>query len=89
MLEWRRRLSKEESDRGLAALAKFGITILPPPSSTEYDQVFDLGRKESLTVYDATYLWDAMHGGFTLASRDADLLAAASRHNVPIEDLRG
>jgi hypothetical protein len=39
-------------------------------------------------VYDTIYLWNAMRGGYTLASRDADLLAAASRNGVEIEDLR-
>ena len=53
-----------------------------------YDDILDLARREHLTVYDTIYLWAAARGGFTLASRDADLLAAALRNGVAVNDLR-
>jgi predicted nucleic acid-binding protein len=85
-LEWKGRLTSDETTRAMMILLSFGIGIEPPP--TAYDDILDLARREDLTVYDTTYLWDAMRGGFTLASRDADLLAAAVRNGVPVEDLR-
>ena len=88
MLEWRRRLTSDQTRRAVAALSNYGISIEPPPPPNRYDDILDLARRERLTVYDATYLWDALRGGFTLASRDADLLAAASRNAVPVQDLR-
>jgi predicted nucleic acid-binding protein len=87
-LEVRKRLTSIEADRAMAAIADFGISIEPPPSPLENDVIFHLARREQLTVYDALYLWQATEGGFTLASRDGALLAAASRNGVPIEDLR-
>jgi predicted nucleic acid-binding protein len=87
-LERRGRLSSDETRRAVGTLESFGIRIEPPPAPSEYDPILDLARPEHLTVYDAIYLWTAMRGGYTLASRDADLLAAASRNGVEIEDLR-
>jgi predicted nucleic acid-binding protein len=89
MLERRGRLTPDQTRRAMTALSNYGVSIEPPPAPNVYDDILDLARQERLTVYDATYLWEAMHGGFTLASRDSDLLAAASRNGVPTEDLRG
>jgi predicted nucleic acid-binding protein len=88
ILERRRRITTEQARKATSVLSTFGIGIEPAPSSIEYDAILDLARRERLTVYDTTYLWDAMHRGFTLASRDGDLLNAASRVGVSIEDLR-
>jgi predicted nucleic acid-binding protein len=87
-LEWKGRLTSDETRRAVATLVSFGIQIEPPPAPSEHDPILDLARREHLTVYDTIYLWNAMRGGYTLASRDADLLAAASRNGVEIEDLR-
>jgi predicted nucleic acid-binding protein len=88
MLERRRRLTRDETHEAMSLLSSLGINIEPPPAHTAYDAILDLARDEQLTVYDAIYLWNAMREGYTLASRDADLLAAASRNAVAIEDLR-
>jgi predicted nucleic acid-binding protein len=88
MLERRRRLERAEVDRALANLGAYGVAIEPPPSASDYGAVFELARGEQLTVYDAVYLWQTVRGGFTLASRDSDLLAAASRNGAPIRDVR-
>jgi len=88
MLEWRARLTADETRRAMLALSRYGIGIEPPPPESENDAILDLARREHLTVYDAIYVWVAMHGAFTLASRDGDLLAAASRRGVSVEDLR-
>jgi predicted nucleic acid-binding protein len=88
MLEWRGRLSSAVVDAALANLAAYGIAREPPPDEADYAEILALARRERLTVYDAVYLWHAIHGDFTLASRDADLLAAAARNVVAVRDLR-
>jgi predicted nucleic acid-binding protein len=88
MMEWRGRSTEVETSRALAALSNYGVDIEPPPPPMVYDAILGLGRKERLTVYDATYLWTALRGDFTLASRDGALLAAAARNGVAVEDLR-
>ncbi|HXQ16539.1 MAG TPA: type II toxin-antitoxin system VapC family toxin [Caulobacteraceae bacterium] len=87
-LEWRGRLTSSETDRAMTALSAYGIAIEPPPDHADYDGILALARGERLTVYDTVYLWDAMRGGYTLASSDGDLLAAASRNGVEIRDVR-
>ena len=88
MLEWRGRLTSAAVDAALATLAAYGIASEPPPNERDYDDILALARGERLTVYDGIYLWQAIRGDFTLASRDADLLAAAERNGVAIRDLR-
>jgi predicted nucleic acid-binding protein len=39
-------------------------------------------------MYDAIYVWQAMRGGVTLATRDGGLLTAAGRNRIPVRDLR-
>jgi predicted nucleic acid-binding protein len=87
-LEWRGRLTIDETDRAIGALLSYGIAIEPPPDQPDFDRILALARRERLTVYDTLYLWDAMRGGYTLASKDGDLLAAAQRNAVEIRDVR-
>lgn len=87
-LEWRGRLTREQTQDAMSLLSRFGINVEPPPAPSVYDDILDLARREHLTVYDTIYLWAAARGGFTLASRDADLLAAALRNGVAVNDLR-
>lgn len=50
--------------------------------------VVDLALAERLSLFDAAYLDAALAEGDAIASRDADLLAAAARHGLVTFDLR-
>lgn len=88
MLEWKGRLVFDDVRRAMARLNAYRIAIEPPPNRDDTDDIVELAWREHLTVYDALYLWQALRGGFTLASRDRDLLAAATRNGVPVRDVR-
>ena len=87
-LEQRGRIDAFFTGQALEGLAAYDIGIEAPPSLTLYDAILDLARREKLSVYDALYLWQAMRNGVALASRDADLLSAATANSVASFDLR-
>jgi predicted nucleic acid-binding protein len=62
--------------------------LAPPPDTVIHNRILDTARAHGLSFYDATYLELAVHSAFELASRDAGLLAAASRNGVAVIDAR-
>jgi predicted nucleic acid-binding protein len=48
----------------------------------------DVARTHGLTIYDATYFELAQRLAASIASRDADLLSAATKDGVGVYDLR-
>ena len=63
-------------ERAADARADFAdLTIVRYPHAPLSDRVWEL--RDNLTAYDAAYLELAQRTGFDLASKDADLCAAA------------
>ena len=87
-LERIRRSDPAFTTQALESLSVYAIEIDAPPSQSAYDAIVDLARRETLSIYDALYLWQALRGGLTLASRDGPMLAAAAARRVPSFDLR-
>lgn len=60
------------------------LDVAAPTTLAEVKIVLDLMRQHRLTAYDATYLALALRLGLPLATKDADLLAAAPAAGVPL-----
>jgi predicted nucleic acid-binding protein len=88
MSERRGRLDPAETVTLLDQLQGLSIRISEAPDTASHDALLNLARAESLTTYDALYLKLALDAGADLATRDADLIAAAVRRGVTVRDLR-
>ena len=86
--ERRGRMREVDVLRSLSVLQGFNLATAPSPSPREHDDVLALARQEGLTVYDGIYLWHAMRGRTTLATRDANLIVASRRIGSKVLDLR-
>jgi predicted nucleic acid-binding protein len=78
----------EETSRALAELAAFNIEIDVAPDTAGHDELLNPARLERLPVYGALYLWHALRHHLSLATRDAELIAAAGRNGLPVLDMR-
>lgn len=82
LAERRRRITESQIAHFLRLLDGLPITLdltLHPRQV-----LIDAGRRHSLTAYDACYLVTAQSFGLPLATRDADLRAAAKRAGVAL-----
>lgn len=73
----RARVSVADATGHLADLALLPIAIDAEGSARAWRETFLLAQAHNLTAYDAAYLELAQRTGFDLASKDADLCAAA------------
>lgn len=80
----RRRCTEAYVDESLENLRELPIATDPETDSRAWESTLELSRVENLTPYDACYLELAIRLGATLASCDADLVAAARRRDVNI-----
>lgn len=80
----RARISAAEVTAHLADLAMLPIAIDTEASDRAWRETFLLAQAHNLTAYDAAYLELAQRTGLELASKDADLLAAASALGVKL-----
>lgn len=79
--ERRGRLPAGAAEQIAGAVDALGIEMDHTPDQAI---VFDLGRRDGLTVYDALYLDLALRHGATLASLDLALLRAARAEGVSV-----
>lgn len=84
VLARRRKLTAEERDAALAALAELPVTLDHEGPARGLTDLADLAARESLTVYAATYLELARRRALPLACRDGPLRDAAVRHRVRV-----
>ncbi|MBE7217906.1 MAG: type II toxin-antitoxin system VapC family toxin [Caulobacteraceae bacterium] len=78
------RLSAQAYDTARSQLDVYRIRLGAPFGA---DHVVGLAQASGLSLFDAAYLDHALENGCELASRDHDLLAAASRCGVTVHDL--
>jgi predicted nucleic acid-binding protein len=80
----RGRCDQAFSDATLEDLGNFPIVLDPETDNHAWGATLALSREEGLTLYDAAYLELAIRLNATLASCDADLLAAARRRGLDV-----
>ena len=80
----RRRCTDDYVDESLDNLRELPIATDLETDSRAWEATHELSRIENLTPYDACYLELAIRLGATLASCDADLVAAARRRGVDV-----
>ena len=71
-------------DRSLNRLSRLPISIDPDTDERAWGTTLALAREQGLTLYDAAYLELAVRSGYSLASCDAALVAAAARKRVTV-----
>lgn len=81
-----RAAEKAAADAAAAILLLRGLPVRveATPAKLASGPVLDLARKHSLTAYDAAYLELALRLGLPLASKDAELVAAAVAEGVAL-----
>lgn len=82
--ERRKRLSEADTLRFLEVLRSLAIIADDTPLGQTQDDILALGRRHSLSSYDAAYLELAMRQGVPLATLDEKLMRAAKAAGVAI-----
>jgi len=84
VLQRRRKLTPRERDEALDALGVLPVTIDHEAAARAFTDLAALAARESLTVYDTTYLELAIRRKLPLACNDGPLRAAAHRLGVRV-----
>lgn len=82
--ERRQRLSEADSIRFLSLIHNLPISVDQETPDRMMKEIVALARRHRLSTYDASYLDLAMRKDISLATRDAALMKAAERCQVPI-----
>lgn len=82
--ERRGRIASQDIPAALSRIRLIPAVIEPPSLPAASGPVLHLARKHSLTAYDAAYLELALRLGLPLASKDAELVAAAAAEGVAL-----
>ena len=82
--ERRRRISPRLRADALARIGQLPVTIHDPPGIFELTALSQYAERHQLTSYDAEYLRVAKVQGYSLATLDGNLLAAARREKVAV-----
>jgi predicted nucleic acid-binding protein len=77
--ERRSRVTEETTSRILSSLAALPLSVDPASSTVTFGGEFRLARRFGLTVYDGAYLELAVRHGIQLATKGAELRAAAEQ----------
>lgn len=75
--ERRRRITAEQSDRFISAVANLNVTVVPESLLRGMGDLVRLGRRHELSAYDAAYLDLADRFGLSLCTLDRKLASAA------------
>lgn len=81
--ERRGRLTRSDGERALILLSSLPLTMHPMQPG-QLQSVLNFAREHQLSVYDAAYLALAVEGGFSLATLDGRLRAAAKAVGVGV-----
>ncbi len=80
----RGRMTPEMARRALHALDDLPVEVDHEAGERAFTDLFELARRERLTVYDAAYLDLALRSALPLATRDRALADAAARNAHPL-----
>jgi predicted nucleic acid-binding protein len=84
MAERRKRISADDTAQFLSDIAVLPLRAERALAADDMAAVIDLARRHTLSAYDASYLDVAMRRKLPLATRDADLAAAAASQGVKL-----
>ena len=79
-----KRIDRKHRDAALDQVERLPISILAGPGLADLRVIRVLAEKHQLTAYDSEYLRVAKELKLSLATLDANLLAAAKRERVPV-----
>lgn len=82
--EKRGRITTADATTRLELISGLPIVTDHETPSRAWREILTLARAQKLTTYDAAYLELAIRRGLCLASRDADLIAAAKNMGVQV-----
>ena len=82
--ERRERLGQADSARFLTLLSQLPLVVDEERTDRKLESLLALGRANSLSSYDASYLALAMRRGVPIATLDKSLIAAAERESIPL-----
>ncbi|MFQ5398881.1 MAG: type II toxin-antitoxin system VapC family toxin [Anaerolineae bacterium] len=82
--ERRKRLKQADSVRFITLLSQLPIYVERDWPDSRMEELLGVGRTNSLSSYDASYLYLAMRKGLPIATLDQKLIAAAQRVDVPL-----
>jgi predicted nucleic acid-binding protein len=85
--ERQKRLREPDSVRFISLLSQLPIVVERAWPERMMKDLLALGRANSLSSYDATYLELAMRQGLPIATLDKKLVEAAERIDIPILEL--
>lgn len=85
--ERQKRLREPDSVRFISLLSQLPIVVERAWPERMMKDLLALGRANSLSSYDATYLELAMRQGLPIATLDKKLVEAAKRIEIPILDV--
>src|SRR5882757_5526935 len=80
----RRRISADRAKEFIEQLATLNFKIDGPPRIADFSRLHSLAAAHQLTAYDVAYLELAERLSLPLATRDGDLMRAASAEGVQI-----
>ena len=87
MAQRRGRITSAHADAALEILTRAGVRLESVPDERRLRAMLDLAHTHRLTVYDASYLEQALRTGARLATKDADLKRGAAKAGVDCLDI--
>ena len=87
MARRRGRITVAQAHSALRLLARAKVALEIGPELARVEATIELARRNELTVYDASYLEQALRTGAQLATKDMQLRRCALKAGVPCLDL--
>ena len=87
MARRRGRITVAQAHSALRLLARAKVALEIVPELARVEATIELARRNELTVYDASYLEQALRTGAQLATKDMQLRRCALKAGVPCLDL--
>ena len=87
MARRRGRITVAQADSALRLLARAKVALEGGPELARMEATIELARRNDLSVYDASYLEQALRTGAQLATKDAQLRRCAAKAGVACIEL--
>jgi predicted nucleic acid-binding protein len=87
MARWRGRITAAQANSALRLLGRARVKLEPGPELERMEATIEIARRNELSVYDASYLEQALRTGAQLATKDMQLRRCALKAGVVCLDL--
>jgi predicted nucleic acid-binding protein len=87
MARRRGRITPAQTQSALTLLGRANVRLEPGPETERVRATLDLARRNDLTVYDASYLEQALRTGAQLATKDSLLRSCAIKAGIECIEL--